>query len=220
MKRTMIAALMMAAATVSHAESWFEFEGGIGANRYGYQGDGTWYQQAAQHEISRNALAFSAGARFNLYQAENWGVRAHVDYVNLGRAVTHCSCTSDANYNFEAHAIVNKAGPYWQFNGSGTQQGIALTIEPYLRYQGWTFGVEGGLFPYRPDWNETVFIDGQQIGINTPHKVQFGKVVGASVERGNLGVSYRHYWLPSRYSDTSAPSFATGADVVMVTYHF
>lgn len=208
----------------AHAQSWFQFEAGLGVNQYSHMSDGNWYQQGAMYSLDTRSIAYSAGLRFNLYDAGSWGVRAHVDYVNLGHIGASCQCTSDENYNVSAHSIMNPAGPYADYAGSGTEQGVALTIEPYVRRHGWTLGVEGGAFPYRPDWNETVSggvgLSPYVWHIGTPHALKLGAVIGFNIERANLGISYRHYWLPSRFTDSELPSFANGADVLMLTYHY
>ena len=187
-----------------HAESWFQFEAGIGANTYQTMGDGTWYQEGAPYSKLRLTFpAVEVGARFNVVQRESWGVALHMDYVFLGRVASDCWCTPvDALYNTQTKQIAPSAIPLARYTGSGNAQGIALTVEPYLKRGAWRFGVEGGLFPYRPQWDETVSNWATTPGAtpitihaHTSNALRLGAVVGISVERGSFGMSLRHYFL-------------------------
>jgi hypothetical protein len=113
-----------------------------------------------------------------------------------------------------------------QFIGNGNAQGVAFTIEPWMKYRGWRFGVEAGLFPYRPAWDETIYNWQGDLGAprtihaNTPHALQLGQVVGISVGRGRMRVSLSHYWLPTRFDSNHYPAIWKGATVVEAKYVF
>ena len=36
-------------------------------------------------------------------------------------------------------------------------RGVNLTLEAYISYRGRPLGPKGGLFVYRPDWNDTIY---------------------------------------------------------------
>ncbi|MFM0348015.1 hypothetical protein, partial [Paraburkholderia sp. RL17-347-BIC-D] len=88
-------------------------------------------------------------------------------------------------------------------------------------------GAEAGLYPYRPNWDVTVYnwapgpgVPTSTIHADTPHAWQLGKVVGVSVGRSPLSLTYQHYWLPTRYDSMHSPAIWSGADVLMVKYRF
>ncbi|MGN6661602.1 MAG: hypothetical protein ACTHKN_21665 [Achromobacter mucicolens] len=226
-----IAAAVMLAAPMAHADSisdYVRLEAAIGQSRYTAQSDGTYYQEGMPHQLKLNAPAWSAGFTGPVYRSASWGVDWHVNYTDLGRVSVDCTCTPlDANYDLATKRKGDMAIPDAHFQGSGRARGVALTLEPYVMYRGWRFGIEGGLFPYRPEFDVTVSdlaysMDGPRTTINasTPRAVQLGKVIGVSVGRGNFRVAYKHYVLPTRYDDQHAPAMWRGADVIEVRYVF
>jgi hypothetical protein len=172
------------------------------------------------------APAVSLGIGFKLYETQYFGVMAHAAYVNLARASAECNCTSDENYNLQTKSERAPNGPMAYFTGSGNAQGISLTLEPYLHYAGWHVGVAGGLFLFRPQWNE--FVQAYDNGTSaqsyvTPHTsnaLRIGRTIGVNVQRGNFGVSFAYYTLPTRYTATQYPALYKSASVLMLTYHY
>jgi hypothetical protein len=224
-KKAAIAAVLALASVAAHADSWFQYEGAIGVNHYGTT-NGRWYQDGMpDNVVNVSAPALSVGVGIHLYRAQDWGIDGHIAYVYLGRASAHCDCTSDANYNVVTHSVRNpKDGSGGFFTGSGNAQGISLTLEPYFTYAGWHIGVPFGAFPYRPQWDEQVtpFATDSQAGkmlyAHTPNGLQLGYSVGVSVSRGNFGVSFTRYELPS--GSTQFPAIYNNANVLMLTYHY
>lgn len=221
------------AAASAHADSitdYVRLEFGAGVSRYSTQGDNIWYQQGMSHSLGLSAPVLSAGFTGPLWQRESWGVDWHVNYVSLGHVSSQCECTpDDANYDTQTHHLrpVQHAVPNANFVGNGNAQGIAITLEPYVKYRGWRFGLEGGLFPYRPAWNMSIYnwqgdtsIAPQTLHVDTPHAWQLGKVVGISVGRGPFSVVYQHYILPTRFDAAHSPAIWKGADVIMVKYRY
>ncbi|WWQ12958.1 hypothetical protein PQ43W_12 [Ralstonia phage PQ43W] len=225
MNKTAIALALLAFAASAHA---YEFEIGAGQGQFQTRGDGIWYQEGAPHyALGLHDNAFSIGARQELYRQGDFGVRVRAEYVFLGRIAADCTCTPmDQNYDAANKRIVqNFDVPLARFVGRGDAQGIALTIEPYVEYRGWHFGVEGGLFPYRPNFTETIYgwqgypgMAPHDISVGSGHAPQLGSVVGVRIERGDFAVSLRHYWLPMR--DSSYPPIYRATNVVMLTYRF
>lgn len=222
------------AAAAAHADSisdYVQLELGAGASLYQKQADNTWYQQGMSHDLGLSAPVLLAGFTGPLYSRESWGIDWHVNYVSLGHVSSQCECTPvDADYSTQTHALISPTPvsvPNANFVGNGNAQGVALTLEPYFKYRGWRLGAEAGLFPYRPDWDVTVYnwsnspgMPTRTISVSTPHGIQIGKVVGVSVGRGPFSVAYQHYFLPTRYDSTHSPAIWKGADVVEVRYRF
>jgi hypothetical protein len=221
-------ALLLLAPIAAHAVS---FEAGISSAQYATQGDGTWYQQGLPHVLNTHTYGFSAGFTGELYSRGAWGVDWHVDYVNLGHVSSSCKCTPmDENYDTKTHSLVaNPAfdAPLATFVGNGNAQGIAFTVEPWFKYRGLRFGLEAGLFPYRPAWDEAIYnwqVDPntapQTLHVSTPHGVQLGQVIGVNVASGATTWSIKHYFLPTRFDSQHYPAIWSGATVVEMKYKF
>lgn len=227
LKHTAFAAAIFLSASV-HADAisdYVHWELGAGVSWYKLAEVGRWYQPGAPvNQLGMSAPVITVGFTGPLYTREKWGVDWHVDYVNLGRVSADCVCTSDENYNTSARTFVVQDGtePLARYQGAGRAQGIALTLEPYVAWRGFRFAVEGGLFPYRPQWDETVNnvanLGTYTVYAHTPNNVQIGKVVGVSVGKGPWRVAYRHYVLPTKYDDTHYPAIYKGADSLEVRY--
>jgi hypothetical protein len=226
-------AVGMALACTARADDitdYVHLELGAGISRYETQGDGTWYQEGMQHDLGLSAPVLLGGFTGSLYTRESRGIDWHIDYVSLGHVSSQCECTPiDANYNTTTHSLIANPVPVPNANfvGNGSAQGIALTIEPYVRYRGWRVGAEAGLFPYRPYWDVVatgwVVQPGnapQTVYADTPHGIQLGKVVGLSVGRGAFSVAYQHYILPTRFDTQHSPAIWKGADVILLKYRY
>lgn len=227
MKRTIIAAALALASISAHAQSWLQFEGAVGVNAYQVT-DGTWNQEGAAYNHVKTVFpAAQLGARFNVWQRGDYGVTLHTDLVYLGRVSSDCWCTeSDADYNLGTKHTTPGAQTA-HFVGHGNAIGVALTVEPYYTMGAWRFGVEGGLFPYRPQWDETVSnyvwnpaYPATTVCAHTTNSLQLGFLVGASVERGAFGVSLRHYFLQPFGTLGGTPPIYNTSTVLMVTYHY
>lgn len=226
-------AVAMVLASGAHADTisdYVHFELGAGFSRYHAQGDNVWVQYGSQHDLGLSAPVLMAGFTGPLYARESWGVDWHVDYVSLGHVSSQCECTPiDANYNTQTHSLVAHPVPVPNANfvGNGNAQGVALTVEPYIRLRKWRIGIDAGLFPYRPDWDVTAYhwADTESmtpitVRADTPHGWQLGKVIGVSIGRGPFSVAYQHYVLPTRFDSTHSPAIWKGADVVMLKYRY
>lgn len=214
--------------SIAHAGSWFQFEAGLGVDWFQTMGDGTWYQEGARYSHLKLVFpAAQAGLRYDLYEAADWGVALHADYVYLGNVQSNCWCTTnDADYNPNTKQTTSGALTA-HFVGHGNAQGIALTVEPYLKRGAWRFGLEGGLFPYRPQWDETVShwansptMQPITLYAHTTNKLQLGFVVGANIERGNFGLSLRHYFLQPFGTLGGTPPIYNTSTVLMATWHY
>jgi hypothetical protein len=229
-----VSAALMIAAAPARADSitdYVHLELGAGVSHYNLLGDGTWVQEGMpQNSTKLSAPVLSLGFTGPIVERASWGIDWHVDYVNLGHVSSDCECTPmDENYDPKKHRLVDHPTdvPNAEFVGNGNAQGIAITLEPYVRYRGFRFGIEGGLFPYRPSWEEQIYhwqvnpnVAPQTLNVSTPHGMQLGKVLGASVSRGNFTLAYQHYFLPTRYDSAHSPAIWSGADVLMIKYRF
>ena len=230
----MAAGMAFAFTTPVHADSvsdYLNFEIGAGVSKYSLLGDGIWIQQGMEHSLGLSAPVLSAGFTGSIWQRDSWGIDWHVDYVYLGHVSSQCECTPvDANYNLSSHTIKSPMPvpvPNANFVGNGNAQGVALTLEPYLRYHGWRIGLEGGLFPYRPAWDVSVYgwsdtpgLPTKTVQAHTPRGIRIGSLVGLSVGRGPLSVSLQYYFLPTRSDDAHPPAIWKGATVVQMRYRF
>lgn len=218
MKKFLITAVLLGASVVAHADSWFQIEAGIGAQKSSDMGDGIWLQQGVPYGEHMSGTAYMIGATGEVLRHESLDVRYHADYLYFGGMSADCTCVPDANYNAVKH-VSNEPG-YIPFNGGGHTQGLALTIEPGYTWHGIRFGVEAGPWISWSTWHET------QISLQYPqldqlsHKtaMQVSLVAGASVSYKNFALSYRHFWERAQWNPN--PGMVTGTDMLMVSYRF
>lgn len=211
--------LLLFIPVVAHADSWFQFEAGIGANHYGTT-NGRWYQTNSPENTTRfTTPAFKAGVQIQLMQHESWGVRAHVDYVYLGRASTHCECTADANYSLKTKQIIDPSLPTANLSGNGNAQGIAITLEYYRRWRELEFSLEGGLFPYRPSFDVGAYWHENNTyhTYHTPNALRLGGMIGVNASYRQFTASVDYFILPT---PSNNPAVYNNATVLFLTYRF
>jgi hypothetical protein len=225
MKKAAIAVVLALASVGAHADSvsdYIQFEAGVGMSHITDMGDGTWIQQGARdNKEHKNSPALMAGFTGPLYQRGAMDVRWHADYVYLGTYSASVDGVPDDQYDAKAHKVVNYQGERFSpFNGQGHAQGVPLTLDVGYTWHGYRFGVEGGAWVYWQTWHESLYgLDDQMHDLSHVTKPQFGYVVGASVARGDLSLSYRYYNIKQDWS-TGSPGLATGSHVLMATYRF
>ena len=225
MKRTIIAvAAALASFGSAHAASFFEIEAGLGAAQIKDMGDGTWIQQGAPNNYERKTTpAAMVGFTGQLYARGAWDLRYHADYVYIGQFNAGVDGVPDDYYNPVTHKVLaawhETGSRYSPFNGQGHVQGVPLTLDVGYTYRGWRVGLEGGAWVYWQTWHESLYNLGDEWQ-DLSHKTvaQLGYVVGASVTRGNLGLSYRYYGMSAKWNPY--PGLATGVHVLMATYKF
>lgn len=224
MKRTVVSLAVVLAASCAHAESFFQIEAGLGASHITDMGDGVWIQKGAPNNRERqNTPAVMLGLTGELYRREAWDVRYHVDYVYIGSYSASVDGVPDENYNPQTHTVHDfpASARYTAFKGNGHTQGVPLTLDVGYTLRGYRIGVEAGMWAYWQTWHEGVLNNGDNQWADLSHKtkLQVGYVVGASVSRGPLAISYRYYQIRPDWS-TGKPGLATGAHVLMATYTF
>jgi hypothetical protein len=218
---------------------YVHLEVGVGGSAYQRGPDGRWVQDGFQNKLDLTAPAFEVGFTGDAYQAAKWGVSWHLGWVWLGSVRTDAMVPSANTNTTSGRWIgpdlvgVNKNDPcsgpcnnLSRFKGSGHNQGFALTIEPHYDAAGWRFGVEVGPYLYRSTWSEDVtgWVSAPGAAPTSLHvendpKWTLGAVVGASVSRKNLTVSYRYYINKARPSDPTPPVW-NGTHTLMVKYRF
>lgn len=216
-----VACTLGCVAASARAESWFQFEAGIGAAHVSDMGDGTWIQQGARgnHE-NVNTPAIMAGFTGPIIQRGNWDARWHLGYTYIGTFSASVDGVPDDQYDAKSHQIVHYQGERFSpFNGQGHVQGIPLTLDLGYTYRGWRLGAEAGAWAYWQTWHESLYnLDNQWQDLSHKTVMQIGYVVGASIGRGPLSLSYRYYQISQRWNPY--PGLATGAHVLMTRYRF
>lgn len=208
------------AAASAHAQSFFEIEAGIGFGVAKDMGNGTWIQDGLPDNHEKLTFpAVEIGFTGTTWASGPWDVRYHLDYAYLGEQSASVDGVPDDQYNPRTEQIVNMpAGERLSpFNGHGHVQGIPLTLDFGYTYRDWRLGVEAGPWVYWQTWHESLYDLGNNWD-NLSHRTvaQVGYVVGASVERGPLSLSYRYYSVSQRWNPY--PGLVTGAHVLMLKY--
>lgn len=210
------------AAATARAESFFQIEAGIGVGLARDMGDGVWQQQGSpDNHVKLTFPAIEAGLTGTIYQIGRWDVRWHADYAYLGEQRASVMGVPDDAYNPHTHQDIatNMPPRYSPFNGHGHVQGVPLTLDVGYTYSGWRLGVEAGAWVYWQTWHESLYaLDNQWHDLSHKTVPQIGYVVGASIERGPLSLSYRYYQVSQKWNPY--PGLATGAHVLMVKYRF
>lgn len=217
MKKLILAAMLAASAVSAHATSWFQFEAGAGWAYVETYPDGTWYQQGLPHKLDMTPPVLTLGVTGPLYQAENWGVDYHVDLVYVSRISAWSLAVADSDYNPATHTVTNLRNVS-SFSGSGNELGISATVEPYYVYDGWKFGVQGGLYAYRQTWTEAVFGPNGAVQVQHSPSVQVTWTAGVSVGKGPWSVNYQY--LPDKAPWNPYPGIAEKTHMVTVKYVF
>ena len=221
MKKLAIAVAVALASVSAHAQDWFQFEVGVGVGLANDMGDGTWIQDGSPD--NREKLTFpvvTAGITGELYRHGSVDVRYHADYAYLGEQRASVMGVPDDQYNGQTHSITGYQGERFSpFNGHGHVQGIPVTLDVGYTLYGWRMGVEAGVWAYWQTWHESLYnLADQWQDLSHKTTVQFGYVIGASVSRGPLSLSYRYYNVRQLWNPN--PGLVTGANVVTLTYRF
>ncbi|SDH08920.1 hypothetical protein SAMN05216466_10759 [Paraburkholderia phenazinium] len=221
-----VASLALAASTAS-AESWFQFEAGIGASVYSKGPDGLWLQDAFPHKLRLEAPAFETGLTGPVWQSANWGVDWHADWAWLGSVHTDALAVPlDSNYNSKTKSCNGTCLPLADYSGSGHAQVAFIALEPHYDIGKWRLGVEAGPSLYRTTWVENV--NNIQYSAGAPpismrlastDGWRVGAVVGASVSRGPFSLVYQHFFMKSSTSNPAPPIWHS-VDSLFIKYRF
>lgn len=205
---------LLTAAPFAQAESFFQFEAGIGGQISSDMGDGTWRQDGVAYSHERTYSPAVLAGFTGDYGNWQW----HVDYVWFGQINASCVCVPDSAYNPHMH-IASESG-YIPFKGFGHTQGVAMTLGYGITRNGWRYGIEAGPWIYWATWHESR-IDPEYPGNNDlSHATvpQLGWVAGARIERGLYSLSYRYYSAEQRWNPY--PGMVTGTHMLMFSRKF
>ncbi len=204
-----------------------DIEAGLGLSDHAKKNDGYWYQEGFPHKLELKALAVKVGVTGDLWQNNQVGISYHANWVHLGAIHSQAlAVPDDANYNLDTKKCNGPCLPLANFVGSGHDQGLSLTLEPYKMVGGWRLAVEAGPYLHRPVWSEAVYNWQPDVSrapttvhVNNESKWILGSVVGVSVGRGNFTVSYQRFSNRSPESDPYGPIWK-GTNLLSVTYKF
>lgn len=199
-----------------------DFEASIGAAKFHDLGNMTWYQEGLPHRLQLTTPALELGITGDIIPGLAW----HVGYIYLGRVRTDAVATpDDANYNRHTKSCEGQCIAHSNFTGRGDSHGVKLTLEPYVTYNGWRFGIEGGAYVSKNRWAVTVY---DWIGFpgDTPKTIRVddrsdwraSPVVGLSIGKGAWAIVYRSYW--NRSHGAVYPAIWRRTDTLSVRYRF
>jgi len=211
--RAAVAITIGCAATSAHAESWFQFEAGIGVAKSADSGDNVWIQYAMPHKETLTTPAWMVGITGQPLSH----LAYHVDFVDLGEVSSSSQAVYDFDYDANTHKVLHFPAPVSSLSGSGRTLGIALTLEPNYTWHDVRFGIEGGPFIFRGTWNVSITNpDGSMKQLDHAPQVQIGYVAGASIGYKDISLSYRYYSDKEKWNPN--PGLIKHTSTLMVTY--
>lgn len=225
MKRTIISAIAACMLPLA-AHAVPRLEMGIGATQFQDRGNMTWYQEGLPHTLQLNSPNVEIGFG-DSFEYGRYGVAYHVAGVYMGNVKTDAVATpDDANYDPVAKACRGECIAHSNFSGRGSNFGVRATIEPYITYNGWRVGIEGGVYVSRNVWKMTVYdwrpnpaddLGHRTIRVDDKAGWMATPVVGITVGTGNFDVSYKHYW---HKSNDTFPAIWRGMNTITLRYRF
>lgn len=204
-----------------------EIEVGLGVSHYKDRGDGYWVQEGFQHDMKMTSAAVEIGLSSNVIQVGRYGADLGVDWNYLGVVHTQAIATAlDANYSAQTRKCVGKCWVLSNFTGSGHDQGVSLTLRPYVTFGTWELGLEVGTYVHKPLWSETVynfhdteFSPLKTISVNNQNKWQIDSVVGLTASYKSYVVKYQFFRNQS-YATDAFGAIWTNSHVVSLNYKF
>lgn len=216
---------------------YIHFETGIGSTAYQRSAEGTWWQNGFRHELNLTAPAFRTGLTGNIWQRGSYGVDWHADYAWLGTVHTNAAIPTPKTNTTSGHwqgpdfVGYNTANPcsgpcdnMSEFNGSGHDMGIMLTLEPHYDVGAWRIGIEAGPYIHRATWTIDVSnwydsVAGAFHALHVPSgpRWRVSWTAGISVSRGPFSVRYSYF---ANGSTGGNPPGWSGAHTLMVMYRF
>jgi len=217
------------------AETWFQFESGIGAT-YGEKSDGRWYNGGLPNSTGTTAPSIRLGLQFNALEPDGWvpGVKLHLTYNWLGNYNWTALAAEDQDaghtygYNPSTrHCNNNNCGSERVFHTTGWTQDIALTVEPYWNIgNGWHVGMEVGPVVYisKMDSSATNLTEsrfGAAGAVENFHHRQspaLGAMAGVSLGKGPLSLRYDYTYTPYHSSGNYVPPAMNGYHRLTLNY--
>ena len=225
MKKLVVGALLAAPFAVQA----MGFEAELGGASFTDRGDGFWYQEAFPYDLRLKTPVISAGIRQDLYQAGQYGVAFHANYVYMGKVHTEAlAVADDANYNIQTKACNGECLPLAKWHGTGFSHGLRLTLEPYAYVYGWRVGIEAGYYISKNfwrmeihDWQPSRNVAPQNLNVYDDGSWRAYPTFGVSIGRGNFDVVLRHYRNQSRTDPVyKFPAIWSKTTTLTVRYRF
>lgn len=207
------------AAVSAHAQDWFQFEAGLGVSQTRDDGDDVWVQYGLPHSEHLTTSGLVGGVTGELATRQNFDLRYHVDYNYLGQISVTSNAVPDQDYSVPQHKVTDPV-PLALFHSSGHVQGVSFLADLGYTWNGMRLGAQAGPWLYWQTWHVTDYVAGGQQIIDVSHSptMQFGWVIGASLEWKSMTVAYRYFQEKQAWNPN--PGIATGTHMVMATYRF
>lgn len=210
-----LALVLLAFATAAQA---VDFEIGAGAAHYTPRGNMMWYQEGLPHKLDLNAPVYEAGLVDTAWSHGRWSLDWRATFVYVGSVHSDAIATYDDNYDKATQGCIGTCAALDRYMTTGHKTGIRLTLQPTYTYNGWRFGVESGVYIYRPTFHANVYTPETVINVSGTTRIQFAPVVGVSVGRGPWSVAYMHYFSKTLQDPYYAIWRAT--DTITLRYRF
>lgn len=227
------------------AESWFQFEAGVGITSAVKLGDGMYFSRGFSHSTPNGSYGGRVGVVMNVLDGRPRsfvpGLRIHAFYANFGKVRWSSVNPQDAadfdgtgtagGYNIATQTCNdNNCGAMRRFDSTGGIQAVAVTLEPFWNVgYGFQLGLEAGPALYRSTWVSvaTALSDGpfgpagtQETLQHSPH-VQLGAIAGVSVVRGPFAVRLDYLFAPpGRSTAKDVPAGIRGSWMLSMNYAF
>ena len=212
--------MTLSCATVAaHAESFFQAEAGLGVSQTRDDGDDVWVQYGLPHTEHLTTSGLMAGLTGPLVSRGDFDLRYHLDYNYLGQISVTSNAVPDQDYSVPQHKVTDPV-PLALFHSSGHVQGISFLADLGYTWNGVRLGAQAGPWLYWQTWHVTDYVAGGQQIIDVSHSptMQFGWVLGASLEWKRMTVAYRYFQEKQAWNPN--PGIATGTHMVMASYRF
>lgn len=200
------------------AESWFQFEAGLGITSAEKAGDGMFYSSGFSHSTPNGSYGARVGMAFNAIPAQPRsfvpGLRFWLAYENWGKVRWSSINPQDAadfpgnsgGYNVTTKRCNDSnCGTFRRFDSTGGLQSLSLTAEAFWDLgNSWQIGLEAGPALYKSTWVSvaTALSDGpfgpagtQEVLTHAP-RLQVGVLVGAFVSSGPFAVRMNYLHAP------------------------
>lgn len=217
MKYLILASLVLP--VTAHA---VDVEVAAGVAQYVPMHNGYWYQKGLPYELHLTAPALQVG----LVQPVTEHLDLHLDYVYLGQARSDAIGTTDDNYDAVHQSCIGPCTKKSRFIGHGDAHGIKLSVEPHFMWRGIRFGVEAGIFAFKPSWYVTMidrlatdgYRDGQVYDMSHDQRIQKTPMFGASIGYKNVELSYQ--WFKTQSHGDQIDALYRATHVIQVRYRF
>lgn len=246
MRKAAIAVVLTLASVGAHAQTWFQFEAGLGITSAQKVGDGIFYSSGFSHSTPNGSWGGRAGVQLNVVPAVRNsfvpGVRFHVTGYDFGKVkwssmnpqdeADFTSVGQQGGYSVKTGTCVdNNCGVMRRFDSTGGIVAVAATVEPYWRVgSGWEIGVQVGPALYRSTWTTVATAmsagrfgpAGTQETLQHEPQVQLGALAGVSVGKGPFAVRVDYLYAPAGYKNDGkdVPPGIKGEFMLSLNYTF